>query len=85
MVFGEVVLSFIGTAFVPKNVKVFLVDMIMDPIKAHINDLGAFLFDGVISNARCSTVISLDGSGRLRMTQFFRSCANGAGFLVNMK
>ena len=64
MVFGEII-SFVGTAFAPKNLKLFLsdADMIMDPIKMHINCFGAFLFDGVIGDATCSTVISLDRNG----------------------
>ena len=81
MVFSEVV-SFVGTAFVPKDMEFSLVDTIADPIKMHVDCLGSFLFDGVLGDARSSTIVSLDRSGRLGMTQFFKSCVNGTGLLA---
>ena len=82
MVFSEVV-SFVGTSLALKDMELFLADMIADPIKMHVDCLGSFLFDGVaLGDTRSSAIVSLDGSGRLPMTQFFKSCAKGTGLLA---
>ena len=62
--FGEAV-SFVGTALTPKYVELFLMHTIADPIKAHINGLGSFLFDGVIGDTSSYTIVSLNGRWRL--------------------
>ncbi len=58
MMFGEII-SMIGVASVPKNVKLSLACLVMNPIKMHANCLGAFLFHSVIDDAACHTVVSL--------------------------
>ena len=62
--FGKIV-GFVGAALAPKNVELFLMHMITDPIKAHIDGLGSFLFDGVIGNTSGCAIISLNRGGRL--------------------
>jgi len=58
MVFCEIIHP-IAVTKTPKNMKLALVDAIMDPIKMHVNGFGAFLFDGVIGNATGHAVVSL--------------------------
>ena len=64
VVLGEVV-TFVVLARLPKNVKLALSDTIMDPVKAHVNGLGPFLFHCVIYDSFSTGIVSLDGSGRL--------------------
>jgi hypothetical protein len=41
--------------------ELFLVEPVPDPIKVHVNDVGSFLFEGVICNASCcGVIVSLD-------------------------
>ena len=47
VVLGEVV-TFVVLARLPKDVKLALSDTITDPVKAHVNCLGPFLFHCVI-------------------------------------
>jgi hypothetical protein len=47
MVLGEIV-SAVGLSFAPINLKLPLANAIPDPVKAHINCLGSFLFHGRI-------------------------------------
>jgi len=58
MVFCEII-CLIAIAGTPKNMKLALVDAIMDPIKMHVNGFGAFLFDSVIGDATGRAVIGL--------------------------
>ena len=81
VVFGEVICP-IQTALAPKNVKLSLPHMVVNPIEMHVNGFGAFLFDGIIGDARGCAVVSLDGGRWLRMPQFFESCLDGAGLLA---
>jgi len=57
MVFGEIT-GAIGFARAPENVELALVCAVTNPIKMHVNGLGAFLLDCVIDDATCSAVIS---------------------------
>ena len=60
--FGEVICP-IQMALVPKNVKLPLPHMVANPIEMHVNGFGAFLFDGIIGDARGCAVVGLDGVG----------------------
>jgi len=60
-----VVVSLVELAFAPENVKLALADSIADPIVAHVDGLGAFLFDSVVRDADGSAVVGGDGSGWL--------------------
>jgi len=75
--FGEIV-SPVGMARPPENMELALVFVIAEPVKAHVHSLGAFLFDRVIDDPTGSVVVSLQGSGRLEMAQFFQGGADGA-------
>ena len=80
MVFGEVV-SLVEAAFFPVDVELTLADAVADPIKPHVDGLGALLFDGVIGDAGGGAVVSLDRRRWLGMAKFFEACAQWAGFL----
>jgi len=58
MVFGKII-SAIGVTRVPENVELTLMGAVMNPIKSHVDGLGALLFDGVIDDAACSAVVCL--------------------------
>ena len=78
--FGEVV-SFVGTALAPKDMELFLMHTIVDPIKVHVDCLGSFLFDSVIGDTSSSTIVSLNRHWRLWMPQLLK-CANGTCLLA---
>ncbi len=69
MVLGEII-GMISVARPPKAVKLSLADAISDPIKAHVDGLGSFLFDHVIGNTTSHAVVSLERGGRLQMAKF---------------
>jgi len=50
MVFGEII-CMIGVARAPENVELALACVVMNPIKMHVNGLGAFMLDCVIDDA----------------------------------
>jgi hypothetical protein len=64
MVFHKIIRAVV-TAFFPTNDRLALVNMITNPIKAHVDGFGLFLFDSVIGNAGGSAVVGLDGGGGL--------------------
>ena len=55
----------------PVNAKLPLVAPILDPVKTHINRLGAFLFDFLICKSYGCCVVNLDGSRGLRVAKLF--------------
>ncbi len=65
-------------ARMPENVELSLPGVVTNPIKVHINGLGAFLFDHVIDDATCCTVICLEQGCWLGVPLFIQCCANGA-------
>jgi hypothetical protein len=66
-------------ALSPIDVKVALADTVTNPVKAHVDCLGTFLFDCVIGNSGSSAVVSLYGSGWLGiMSEFFKAGAKWA-------
>lgn len=74
VVFCEVV-GFVQFAWSPIDMKLSLSGAIAYPIKSHIDGLGAFLFDSVVCNSDCSTVVGLDGRWWLGMAEFFEASA----------
>ena len=79
MMFGDVI-GFVQNAFFPVDVELSLSHAVANPIKAHVDSFGAFLFDGIVCDAGGGAVVGLDGCGGLRMIHFFESGADGAGF-----
>ena len=66
---GEII-GIILLARAPVDQKLTLVNSVPDPIEAHVNCFGLALFDFVEGQADCHFIVSLNGSGRLRMSQF---------------
>jgi hypothetical protein len=64
MMFGEII-TMVGGARSPMNKKLFLRDTVAQPVEAHVDCFGAFLFDGSGYNAESTFVVGLDGSRRL--------------------
>jgi len=81
MMFSEIV-GFVQAASPPIDVKLALSDVVADPIEVHVNCFGAFLFYGVIGDARGGAVVSLDRSRWLGMAEFFEADTDQAGFLA---
>jgi hypothetical protein len=64
MVFREVIGAVVAVFF-PTNHKLALADTVADPVKAHVNGFGSFLFDSVIGNTGGGAVVGLDWGGGL--------------------
>jgi len=58
MVFGKII-GAIGVTRAPEDVELTLTGAVTNPIKSHVDGLGALLFDGVIDDAACSAVVHL--------------------------
>jgi len=78
MVFGKVV-GAITDPTSPVDNELALANTVADPVKTHVHGFGAFLFDGVVGDARSSAVVSDNGSRWLGMSKFFKSDALGDG------
>ena len=72
VMFAEII-GAVEAALAPVDMKLALANAITNPVKAHVNCFRPFLFDGVVGNTGGSAVVSLNGSGRLRMTEFFKA------------
>ena len=81
VMFSEII-SFVQNASSPINVELALADAVANPIKAHVECFGSFLFDRVVGDSRGGTVVGLNGSGRLGMTKFFETHADRACFFA---
>ena len=66
-----VVIREIGLPTIPIDMQLVLVDSSLDPEIAHVHCLGALGADGLVGNAGSRGVVSLNGSGWLRMPQLF--------------
>ena len=74
MMFGEIVSEIVDTA-VPVDMKFTLANVIANPIEMHVHGLGMTLVDRIIDNARGALIMSLNGSGRLRIPEFIEGVA----------
>jgi hypothetical protein len=81
VVFGKMV-GFVETALFPAHKQCALAHAVANPTKAHVNGLRMLLFDPVIGDTSGSAVVTLDWCGRLGMTEFFKTSAQGAGFFT---
>ena len=72
--FGEIVGEIVDT-LAPVDMKFTLVNVIANPIEMHVHGFGMTLTDGIIDNARGALIISLNGSGRLRIPEFVEGVA----------
>jgi hypothetical protein len=81
VVFAEII-GAVEAALLPIDVKVALADAVTNPVKSHVNCFRMFLFDGVVGNTGSSTVVSLNGSRRLRMSKFFKANTDRAGLFA---
>jgi len=77
MVFGEII-CMVGTAGVPKDVKLALPDPVLDPIEMHVDGLQPFLFYSVIGDAASSAVVCLEWCGWLWVAKFVQDNPEGA-------
>ncbi len=84
MVFGEIICT-VGRAQLPENVKLALLDLVLDPIEWHVDGLGLLLFHGVIGNAASSAVVCLEWHGWLWVAKFIQGNAHGANSLCIQK
>jgi hypothetical protein len=64
MMFGKII-SFVEDASSPLGVKLSLAYAVANPVKAHVNHFGVFLFDRVIGN-RLSCYIGRQNRGQSR-------------------
>jgi hypothetical protein len=55
-------------------------DAILNPEIAHGHGFGAARFDGAVGEASGGSIVHLDGSWRLRETEFVQSSTQGSGF-----
>ena len=80
--FGEIIDEIVGAA-APVDQELALVYAVLDLVKAHVDSLGAALFDSVIGDAGGTGIVRLNGSCWLWMSHFCESSAeHGAIFGV---
>ena len=59
-----------------------LADAVANPVEAHVNGFGSFLFDHVIGDAKGCTVISDNCCRRLGITKLRKARTNRARFFT---
>lgn len=77
VVFG-VIIGHVGFTATPDNFELALSNSAFDPVEAHVDGFGSFLFDGVVGNAEGSAVVGDNDSWWLWMAKFFQADAFGA-------
>ena len=80
MVFAGVITKVLMAGF-PKNMEVFLVNPVLDPVEAHVHGFGALLADSAISDAGCDRVVGLHWRRRLWPSHILECLADDGGFL----
>ena len=80
MVFCEVITVVIFSRC-PKHSELALADTVTNPVKAHVNCFGSFLFDCVVDDAFGTSVVGLDRSGGLFVAEELQCVADHAGIL----
>jgi hypothetical protein len=84
MMLSEVI-DQIGYSGFPVDNDLSLVNPIADPLETHVHDFGSALLNSIDGYAFSIFVVCLDGSGRLRMTDFFGCDADTAGILRDVE
>ena len=75
-----VVVGAIGFAFAPVFFELALSDTVADPVEAHIDGFGSFLFHSVHGNTSCRAVVSDNGSRWLSVSEFFKDDSDWGSF-----
>ena len=76
-----IVVSKIDSPWTPMNDKLILCHSIAQPIEAHVNRLGKFLFDSIIDATFGYCVVSLERSGWLFVAHFIKCSSECASLL----
>ena len=76
MMLGEVV-TFVGVPRLPVDEKLFLSNVILDPMELHVDGLGPPLFDLAIGKSYSSGVVNLNGSGWLWVAKVDECLSDG--------
>ena len=84
VVLGEVVTEVSSVGF-PINEKLALPGAVLDPIEAHIDGFGYFLFDCAVGKAFCGIVVDAVCSQWLRVPEFLEGSAYQNGLLAIVK
>jgi hypothetical protein len=79
MVF-RVVIGEVQDTSVPIDLELAEGDTILNPEIAHGHGFGTARFDGAVGEASGSGIVDLDGSRKLRETEFVQSSTEGSGF-----
>lgn len=66
-------------AFLPVYDELALIDMIANPLEAHVNGLGLALFDGIVGNAGGAEVVCLNMDGTLPVAHVVQGGLEHAG------
>ena len=69
MIFADIV-SIVTVFWSPVDEELLPDDCVPDPVEAHVNGLGCFVFDAVVGEANPGGGVYLDGGGRLGMNHF---------------
>ena len=80
MVLAGVVGTIVLARF-PINMKLALLNTVLDPVESHVNGLRAALFDAIGSQAITGAVVSFNRGGGLGMSQFDEGGAVATSFL----
>jgi hypothetical protein len=80
MVLGGIDAKVLGTR-VPRDINIFIADLVRDPKVAHLHRAGPLAFDSVIGNADGSFVVTVNGRGRLGVPHFFKDEAEDLDLL----
>ena len=76
VVFGWVVSQVCGS-WCPSELELVLVDSIFNPVEAHVNCFGTFLFELTVDDAVRGAIVSCDCSGWLGVSQFDECASDG--------
>jgi hypothetical protein len=77
-----VVVGSIELAFDPADLELMLSDTVTDPVKAHVDRFGSFLFDRVVGYARGGTIVGNGDSGGLLVAHFLEANAERSGIFA---
>ena len=69
VVFGVIITKVEGTGSVVDE-ELLLAFAVLDPVEAHVDGFGSFLFDGFVGEPHRGSVVDLDRGGRLGMAHF---------------